>query len=78
MAYPTPVNNQITDSVSQAGVMTLGSAPAMAAAMLYQGIAQSMVIAANNASMLQQQGSNITMAISSTACAIIMSLKPKS
>jgi hypothetical protein len=77
MAYPTPVNNLITDSVSQADVLTLASSPAMAAAMLYQAVAQAMGNAANNATMLQLQGSNITMAIASTASAIILSQKPK-
>ena len=76
MAYPTPVNNLITDSVSQANVTTLASSPAMAATLLYQAVAQAMGNAANNSTMLQLQGSNITMAISATACAIIMSLKP--
>lgn len=77
MAYPTAVNNLITDSVSQAGVMTLASSPAMAATLLYQAVAQAMGNAANNATMLQLQGSNVTMAISATACAIILAQKPK-
>jgi hypothetical protein len=78
MAYPTPVNNQITDSVSQAGVMTLASSPAMAATFLYQAVAQAMGNAANNATLLQHQGGNVTIAIASTACAIILAQKPSS
>jgi hypothetical protein len=76
MAYPTAVNNLVTDSVSQAGVMTLASSPAMAATLLYQAVAQAMGIAANNASVLQQQGSTVTVAVASTACAIIFAQQP--
>ncbi|MEM7246316.1 MAG: RebB family R body protein, partial [Acidobacteriota bacterium] len=36
MAYPTSVNDQITDSVTQANVKVLADAPAMAMASLYQ------------------------------------------
>ncbi|WP_197057887.1 RebB family R body protein [Sphingomonas sp. Ant H11] len=55
MAYPTAVNSQITDSVSQAGVVTLGSAPAVALASLYQAVAQTIAMAAHNATFAQQQ-----------------------
>ncbi len=76
MAYPTAVNNLVTDSVSQAGVMTIASSPAMAATFLYQAVAQAMGIAANNATTLQQNAGNVTMAVASTACAIIMAQQP--
>ena len=49
MAYPTAVNNQITDSVTQANVKVLGDAPAMALSMLYQATAQALGNAAHNA-----------------------------
>jgi len=56
MAYPTAVNSQITDAVTQSSVETLGQAPALAAGSLYQAIAQSMGLAAQNAVNAQQQG----------------------
>ena len=40
MAFPTAVNDQITDSVTQANVKVLSDAPAMAMGNLYQATAQ--------------------------------------
>jgi hypothetical protein len=59
MAFPTSVNNQITDSVTQANVKVLADAPAMAMANLYQATAQALANAAHNATTAQQQN-NIT------------------
>jgi len=55
MAFPTAVNDQITDSVTQANVNVLGDAPAMALANLYQATAQALSNAAHNATNSQQQ-----------------------
>ena len=49
MAFPTAVNDQITDSVSQANLKVLGDAPAMALGNLYQATAQALANAAHNA-----------------------------
>ena len=46
MAYPTAVNNQITDAVSQSNVKVLGDAPAVALAQLYQATAQALSLSA--------------------------------
>ncbi len=78
MANSTAVNTQVTDTVSQANVMTLGESPAMAISLLYQSVAQALGNTANNASVLQQQGSTVTMAVAGTACAIIFAQKPTS
>jgi hypothetical protein len=59
MAFPTAVNSQITDSVSQVNTKVLGDAPAMAMGNLYQATAQALANAAHNATTSQQQ-SNIT------------------
>lgn len=59
MAFPTAVNSQITDSVTQANVKVLGDAPAMALGSLYQATAQALANAAHNATNSQQQ-SNVT------------------
>jgi hypothetical protein len=56
MAYPTAVNNQITDSVTQANVKVLGDAPAVAMGNLFQATAQALANAAHNATTAQQQG----------------------
>jgi len=55
MAFPTSVNNQITDSVTQANVKVLGDGPAMAMGNLYQATSQALANAAHNATSAQQQ-----------------------
>ena len=55
MAYPTHVNDQITDSLTQANVKVLGDAPAVAMGSLYQATAQALANAAHNATNAQQQ-----------------------
>jgi hypothetical protein len=59
MAIPTPVNGQITDTVSQTNVTVLGEAPAMALSNLYQISAQAFGLMMQNAASAQQQ-TNIT------------------
>jgi hypothetical protein len=55
MAFPTSVNSQITDSVSQSNVEVLGMSPAVAMGNLYQAVAQALANAAHNATAAQQQ-----------------------
>ncbi len=55
MAFPTAVNDQITDSVTQANTKVLGDAPAVAVGNLYQATAQALANAAHNATKAQQQ-----------------------
>jgi hypothetical protein len=59
MAFPTSVNSQITDSVTQANTKVLGDAPAIAMGNLYQATAQALANAAHNATSSQQQ-TNVT------------------
>jgi len=59
MAFPTAVNDQITDSVTQANTKVLGDAPAIAMGNLFQATAQALANAAHNATNAQQQN-NIT------------------
>ncbi len=59
MAFPTAVNDQITDSITQANTEVLGVAPAVAMGNLYQATAQALALAAHNAATSQQQ-TNIT------------------
>ena len=66
MAFPTAVNNQITDSVTQANTRVLGDAPAMAMANLFQATSQALGNAAHNATTSQQQ-TNITAQAATTA-----------
>jgi len=62
MAFPTSVNDQITDSVTQANVKVLGDAPAIALGNLYQASAQALALAAHNATNGQQQTSTMAQA----------------
>lgn len=59
MAFPTAVNSQITDSVTQANVQVLGDAPSVAMGNLFQATSQALANAAHNATTAQQQA-NIT------------------
>ena len=55
MAFPTAVNSQITDAVTQANVKVLGEAPAMAMGQIYQSLAHSTGLLFENAVNTQQQ-----------------------
>ena len=55
MAFPTAVNDQITDSVTQANTQVLGDAPAIAMGNLFVATSQALANAAHNATTTQQQ-----------------------
>lgn len=55
MAYPTLINDQITDAVTQANVKTLGDAPAMAMGAIFQTAAHSTGVLYENSVGAQQQ-----------------------
>jgi len=74
MAFPTLVNGQITDAVTQANVQTLGSAPAVAMGNLYQATAQALSNAAHNATTAQQQANVLAQAVTTAGVAILYSL----
>jgi len=59
MAFPTFVNDMITDSITQVNTKVLGDAPAIAMGNLYQATAQALANAAHNATSSQQQ-TNVT------------------
>ena len=67
MAFPTSVNSQITDSVTQSNVQVLGDAPAQALGSLYQATAQALGLAAQNATTAQQQAAILAQAVT-TRC----------
>jgi len=55
MAYPTSVNNQITDAVTQSNVKVVAEAPAMAMGTVFQSMAHSTGILYENAVASAQQ-----------------------
>lgn len=64
MAFPTAVNDQITDAVTQANVKVVGEAPAMAMGSIYQSMAHSTGILYQNAVSAQQQQNTLAQAAS--------------
>lgn len=68
MAFPTSVNDQITDSVTQSNVKVIGEAPAMALSSLYQSLAHAAGIAAENLVTQQQNANSLSLAVV-TRCA---------
>ncbi|TBR41726.1 glycerol-3-phosphate dehydrogenase [Marinomonas agarivorans] len=57
MAFPTAVNSQITDSVSQVNTKVLGDAPAVATGNFMIATSQALSNAAHNATTGQQNSS---------------------
>ncbi|QDX25956.1 glycerol-3-phosphate dehydrogenase [Sphingomonas suaedae] len=74
MAFPTAVNDQITDSVTQANTKVLGDAPAVAMGNLYQATAQALANAAHNATNAQQQSNVAAQAATTMGVATLYSL----
>jgi hypothetical protein len=72
MAYPTHVNSQITDAVTQANVKALGDAPAMAMGNLYQAAAQALANAAHNATTAQQQNNVLAQAVTARCVQLLL------
>ncbi|AXE29439.1 R body protein RebB-like protein [Chromobacterium phragmitis] len=66
MAYPTAVNNQITDAVTQTNVKVLGESPAMAMAAMFQTMSHSTGILFENSTAAQQQQNTLSQAAANT------------
>ena len=74
MAYPTAVNGQITDAITQSNVGILGDAAAIAMGNLYQATAQALANAAHNATFAQQQSNILAQAATAQGVALLYSL----
>jgi hypothetical protein len=72
MAFPTAVNDQITDSVTQSHVTTLGGAPASAMGALCEASAQALANAAHNATNAQQNANVIAQAATTMGIASLL------
>lgn len=72
MAMPTPVNDQITDAVTQSNVTVVAEAPAMALGLVYQAMSHSIGIALENAVAHQQNGATIAHAVTAAAARAIL------
>lgn len=67
MAFPTSVNDQITDAVTQSNVKVVAEAPAIAAASLYQTVSHSSGILMENAVAAQQAGTTLMQTVMTVA-----------
>ena len=76
MAFPTSVNDQITDSVTQSGMKVLGDAPALALGGLYQAAAHAAGLAAANAVSNQQNTSSLSLAVTTRCVATLLGSAP--
>ncbi len=74
MAFPTSVNNMITDSVTQSNVKVLGDAPAVAMGNLYQATSQALANAAHNVTTAQQQTNVTAQAATTQGVAMLYSI----
>lgn len=76
MAFPTAVNDQITDAVTQANVKVLADAPAVAMGSLYQTLAQAAGTAAQNAVAHQQNANNVALAVATRCVNALVGASP--
>lgn len=74
MAFPTSINSQITDAVTQSNVKVLADAPAMAMGNLYQATSQALSNAAHNATTTQQNNNVTAQAATTMGVATLYSL----
>lgn len=74
MAFPTAVNNQITDAVTQGNAEIVGDAPEVAMGDLYRATAQALANAAHNATAAQQQANITAQAATTMGAATLYSL----
>ncbi len=74
MAYPTALNSQITDAVTQSNLAVVGEAPAMAMGTLYQGMSHSTGILFQNSVASQKQQHTLAQAAANMGVMQIYSL----
>lgn len=74
MAFPTAINSQITDSITQANTKVLGDAPAVAVGNLMVTTSQALSNAAHNATNNQQQSYVTMQASTSQGVATLLSV----
>ena len=74
MAFPTAVNDQITDAITQSNIKVIGEAPAFAMGAIYQSMAHSTGILFQNAVAAQQQQNTLAQAAANQGVMQIYSL----
>jgi len=74
MAYPTTVNAQITDAVTQANVKVIADAPAQAMATVYQLLAQTVGLSIQNSVANQQNNNTIDTSVTTQGVNLLYTL----
>ena len=74
MAFPTTVNDQITDAVTQANVKVLADAPAQALGTVYQVMAQTVGLSMQNAVANQQNMNTIDTSVTTQGVNLLYSM----
>jgi hypothetical protein len=74
MAFPTAVNSQITDAVTQSHVQVVAAAPAQALGVLYQAVAHATALAMQNAVAQQQSLNQLSTAVTAKAVNLLLSV----
>lgn len=75
MAFPTAVNSQITDSVTQANLKVLADSPAMSLSNLYIATSQALSNAAHNATSGQFEAGVVSRAAMTESVAALLTLE---
>jgi hypothetical protein len=78
MAYPTAVNDQITDAVTQSNVKVLAESAAVATSNLYQAASNSLSNSIQNATFGQQQSNLIHQATTTQGINLIYAVDTES
>jgi hypothetical protein len=78
MAFPTAVNSQITDSISQVNTKVLGESPAMAMGNFFVATSQALSNAAHNATTNQQQATITSQTANTTGLTTLYSMDTSS
>ncbi len=74
MAFPTAVNSQITDAVTQANLKVLADSPAMGMGNLFIATSQALANAAHNATSGQQEAGVASRAAMTQSVAALLTL----
>lgn len=77
MAFPTPVNDLITDSIASTNVEVVSLSPAISMGELYQSTSQALSLAAHNATNAQQQGFVTSQAVTAVSVARLLGVPPR-
>ena len=71
-----PVNEQVTDAVTQSNLTVVGDAPAVSLATIYQSLAHSSILAMQNAVQQQQNSWTVQMAVTAKLVQRILGDEP--